>query len=403
MAESLPGKGFDPLDGASTTVGLLEPEAPIAGVEEAVHQQEQIQSVLGALLHISLEDMPFEKQLDRTIIHLASLGWLALDAKGAIFLTDPSDEHTLVMKAHHNLSPSLLTMCARVPFGRCLCGRAAVSGQLLFVNCVDHRHENQPEGMKAHGHYCVPIILQGRVLGVITLYVKEGHPQNTKEAEFLAAVTDAMAGIIQHRHTEEELKTALERLRQNLKSIIQTLAFVVETRDPYTAGHQQHVAELAAAMARQMGLPQAQIDVIHMAGLVHDIGKIAVPSDILNKPGKISAIERDLIKNHSAAGYDILEKIDFAGPIARIVLQHHERMDGSGYPGGLVGNDILLEARIIAVADVVDAIMSHRPYRPALGKDVALEEIVKHKGTFYDARAADACVQLMTEGGFTFA
>lgn len=180
------------------------------------------------------------------------------------------------------------------------------------------------------------------------------------------------------------------------------MASTVETGDPYIAGHQRRVADLARAIAKEMGLSAEPIDGIRVAGVIHDIGKISIPGEVLSKPGRLTEIEFGLIKAHPQVGYEILKAIDFPWPVAQIVLQHHERMDGSGYPSGLSSEEILLEARVLAVADVVEAISSHRPYRPALGMDKALEEISRHKGVLYDAGVVDACLKLFTERGFKF-
>jgi HD-GYP domain-containing protein (c-di-GMP phosphodiesterase class II) len=180
------------------------------------------------------------------------------------------------------------------------------------------------------------------------------------------------------------------------------MAKTVEMRDPYTAGHQQRVASLARAIAKEMGLSEEQTEGIYMAGIIHDLGKISIPSEILSKPGKITKIEFSLIKTHPRIGYDILKNIEFPWPVAQVVLHHHERMDGSGYPQGLSGNDILLDARILGVADVVEAMASHRPYRPGLGIDKALEEIVQKQGILYDTEVVEACLKVFTEKGFNF-
>jgi len=172
-------------------------------------------------------------------------------------------------------------------------------------------------------------------------------------------------------------------------------------RDPYTARHQERVTELACAIAREMGIPDGQIEGIHAAGLMHDIGKIAVPTEILTKPGKLNDLEFSLIRRHPQVAYDILKGIEFPWPIADIVLQHHERLNGSGYPNGLKGDEILLEARILTVADVVEAISSHRPYRPALGLDAALDEIKQGRGMLYDPDVVDTCLSVFEEG-FSF-
>ena len=207
--------------------------------------------------------------------------------------------------------------------------------------------------------------------------------------------------ITKRKHTEAKLKQSLEKLRKVMEGTIQAMALTAETRDPYTAGHQRRVAKLARAIAEEMQLPEDQIEAVYMAAIVHDIGKIYVPAEILSKPGRITEIEFSMIKTHSQVGYDILKNIEFPWPIAEIVLQHHEKLDGSGYPSGLSDENILLEAKIIAVADVIEAMASHRPYRPALGIDKALEEISQNRGTVYEASIVDACLRLFKKG-FSF-
>jgi PAS domain S-box-containing protein/putative nucleotidyltransferase with HDIG domain len=215
---------------------------------------------------------------------------------------------------------------------------------------------------------------------------------------FLQAI---VRNITDRKQAEEKLEDTLKNLRGAMGATIQVIAQVVETRDPYTAGHQRRVADLARAIATEMGLPHKTIEGIRMAGVVHDIGKISVPAEILSKPGKLTKKEFELIKDHPQTGYDILKDVEFPWPIATIILQHHEKMDGSGYPQELKGEEISLEARILAVADVVEAIASYRPYRPALGIDAALGEILKNKGIFYDVEAVNACLRLFNEKGFT--
>jgi len=216
------------------------------------------------------------------------------------------------------------------------------------------------------------------------------------------SVEGTIEDITSRKLAEEELKQTLEKLRKSLIGTIQALSLTVETRDPYTAGHQKSVSNLARAIAQEMGLPKDTIDNIRMAGAIHDIGKISVPAEILSKPGKLSDIEFSLIKVHSQSGYDILKDVGLPYPVAEIVLQHHERLDGSGYPQGLNDDQILPEAKIVAVADVVEAMSSHRPYRPAKGIDAALEEIKKNKGTLYDTQVVEACLRLFRENGFSF-
>ena len=207
--------------------------------------------------------------------------------------------------------------------------------------------------------------------------------------------------ITVQKKTEEELRKSLERLRKAMDGTVQAMAFTIETRDPYTAGHQRRVTKLACALGKKMNLSEDELEGVRMAGDLHDIGKIYVPAEILSKPTKLSAAEYDIIKTHPRVGYDILRTIDFPWPIADIVLQHHERMDGSGYPEGLKGKSILLEARILAVADVIEAMASHRPYRPALRVAEAVDEIKENRGKLYDPDVVDACLQVF-EDGFDF-
>ncbi len=203
-----------------------------------------------------------------------------------------------------------------------------------------------------------------------------------------------------------ERTQALERMERRLRVMmdgsIQALTAAVGTRDPYTAEHERRVANLACAIATRMGLARDEVEGLRVMGFVHDLGKIAVPSEILSKPGKLNDFEFGLIKSHPQAGGGILSNIEFMWPIVQATLQHHERLDGSGYPAGLRGDQIIREARILAVADVVEAMASHRPYRPALGIDAALREIGERSGTQYDAEVVDACSHVIRNEGFRF-
>jgi len=201
---------------------------------------------------------------------------------------------------------------------------------------------------------------------------------------------------------EEELQQTLIKLRKALDGIILAMVRTVEARDPYTAGHQRRVTLLSYAIAQEMGIKKDKLEGIRMAAMIHDIGKIYVPSEILSKPSKLTEAEFQIIKTHPQVGYDILKNIEFPYPVADIVLQHHEKLDGSGYPQGLSGKDILQEAKILCVADVVEAMSSHRPYRPALGMEKALAEIKAKRGVLFDPEAVDACLKLFKEKEFSF-
>ncbi|HJX37969.1 MAG TPA: HD domain-containing phosphohydrolase, partial [Anaerolineae bacterium] len=205
--------------------------------------------------------------------------------------------------------------------------------------------------------------------------------------------------ITERKRAQEELEQSYLTLRNTLEGTVNALAALAEARDPYTAGHQQRVATLACAIAEEMGLSEDLLAAIRMAGLVHDIGKIHVPAEILSKPTRLTDIEMQLIRTHPQTAYEILRTIEFPWPVADIVMQHHERMNGSGYPLGLTEQQILLEARILAVADVVEAMASNRPYRPAHGIEEALAEISENTGLLYDPQVAQACLRLFREKG----
>ncbi len=226
-------------------------------------------------------------------------------------------------------------------------------------------------------------------------FICDSHGQ---PVEIMGVVRD----ITERKHADEKLQQSFRKLERAMESTIRAITLTVETRDRYTAGHQRRVTELACAIAKEMGLSSDQIDAIRVSGLLHDIGKVYIPTEILSKPGQLNDVEFAMIKTHPQVGYDILKTIEFPWPVAKIVLQHHERLDGSGYRSGLQGEEILLEARILSVADVVEAMSSHRPYRLALGLDEALAEVSRNRGVLYDEAVVDACSGLFSGKGFVF-
>ena len=224
-------------------------------------------------------------------------------------------------------------------------------------------------------------------------YDKSGRPQ-----KLIGTVMD----ITGRKKAEIELIKSEEALKKTLEGAINTLAAIVETKDPYTYGHQQRVCKLATTIAKDLDLNDKEVEAIRIAALIHDVGKVNIPASILSKPGKLTDIEFEMIKTHPQLSYNMLKKIEFPLPIGDIILQHHEKIDGSGYPRGLKGKDIMIEAKILTVADVVEAMSSHRPYRPALGIDVAVDEIKNNKGKLYDPAVADSCIKVVTKRGFKF-
>ena len=531
---------------ANTLASVIERKR----TEEALLKAKAELEVTVENLKLSLEPISLKKQMQRTLDLILSIPWLSLESKGCIFLVE-KDSQTLEMIAHRGISKSLLTSCAKVPFGHCLCGRAATSHKVVFADHLDKRHETRYEGIHEHGHYCIPILSGKQFFGVINMYISKGHKRNKTEEDFLQSIANTLAGVIerkraeealqkakdelevivikrtnklkqlhrqnklildavaegicgvdekgiitfinpaviditgyepeelvgynfhdvlhltppneslhsrkecpihltiesgetnsvinevyrrkdgttfpveyestpiwekgeiigaviafrditQRQRSEEKVKRSLEMLSKALRGTVDALSVTAETRDPYTAGHQRRVAQLACAIAQRMGFDQESIEGIRVAALLHDLGKIYVPAEFLSKPGILTDIERNLLKTHPQVGYEILKNIDFSWPVAEIVLQHHEKMDGSGYPQGLSGEEILLEARILCVADTTEAMASHRPYRASLGMKKALKEISLHKGTLYDSDAVNICLQLFSEKTFNF-
>ncbi|MBI4650881.1 PAS domain S-box protein, partial [Candidatus Desantisbacteria bacterium] len=243
----------------------------------------------------------------------------------------------------------------------------------------------------------IPILCKNRD---IKIALWNSYNIYAKDAKTLVAIIAQGQAITERKKIEEEIKKALYKIKKSLNDTVHALTYISEKRDPFTAGHQIRVSKIACRIAKDLNLSEEQIDGIKIAGLLHDIGKISIPSEILTKPGLLNNIEIKLIRTHSKAGFDILKEIDFPWPVAKIVLQHHERFNGSGYPDGLKGVEIIPEAKILAIADVIEAMSAHRPYRPAFSIINALEEISKEKGVLYDPVAADACLKLFYEKGF---
>ncbi|WP_374380921.1 HD domain-containing phosphohydrolase [Dongia sp.] len=254
----------------------------------------------------------------------------------------------------------------------------------------------------------IPIHLDGRVAGAIVIYGNDFDVFSQSEVTLFKELADNIAFGIEARRMRAAHDAALkertvqaETLEHALEDALAAVAAMLEQRDPYTAGHQRSVADLAVAIGRELGMSPEQLKALHLAGIVHDIGKIRVPAEILTKPGRLNPIEFAIVKKHPETGYQLLKGIKFPWPVADIVHQHHEAMDGSGYPRGLKAGDIMLEARIMSVADIVESMSSDRPYRPALGLDRAREEILRQKGSRLDDKVVDACIRVLARGDFS--
>jgi len=331
---------------------------------------------------------------------------------------DDNPERTITPKAWAGIEGAYLSGPSRTwadtERGQGPNGRAIRSGEPQIVHDVmtDPGFAPWREQAIAHGYVAVfacPLRVGGRIIGSLGIYAAEAEAFDAGERDLLEELANDLAyGIETVRTRAERDRIAYahthhaEILQKSLEQSIQAIADTVEARDPYTAGHQRRVGELAVAIARELGLAEEKVHGIHLAAAIHDLGKIRVPAEILSKPGKLTDIEFMLMKTHPQAGYDILKDVDFPWPIADIVRQHHEKLDGSGYPQGLKGEAILLESRIMTVADVVEAMASHRPYRAALGIEVALKEIERGRDSAYDAVVVDACLKLFREEKFAF-
>jgi len=357
--------------------------------------------ILEDVVRLSIEDLSIREMLQRTLDLIIGIPWLTFEKRGAIFLAD-NNAQTLILQVSSGLSVKLVQSCSTVPFSKGICGKAARTRKIQFEDGMDKRHNIRFDGIHSHGLYCVPLIHSGKSLGVMNLYVRGGHIRNKDEESFLTAISTMLAGIIIRKKDEETLRESIQTLNKAFSGAVKALSSAVEKRDPYTAGHQERVAQLCVAIAEEMNINKAELLGVRVTGLLHDIGKIAVPAEILTRPGRLSDAEFNIIKTHPQVGYEILNTIEFPYPVAQAVLQHHEHLNGSGYPCGISGNKIILEARILAVADTIETMASNRPYRPGLGLKAALEEIKDKKGSFYDSTVVDACLRLFYEKGYKF-
>ncbi len=355
-----------------------------------------------ALIHAVEEKQLLQEMCDVAVqvggYRMAWIGYARADADKTI--------EQMAQAGFEQACPDLLSLtwnaAAQEP---CPAGNAIVSGEVQVVQDIlsDAKANAWRKHARQYGYascIALPLMDGKRAFGTLVLFDDKVNVFDADEVKLLQEMSGDLAFGILTLRVKEAHREHEQRLQKNMLQTVEAIASIVEMRDPYTSGHQARVAEVAKAIARQMGLSEEQGQVVHLAGLVHDLGKISVPAEILSKPGRLNDVEYSLIKMHPQAGYDILKGIDFSWPIAQIVLQHHERMNGSGYPQGLKGEEILLGARILSVADVVEATSSHRPYRPGLGIEASLEELTRARGTLYDPQVVDACVALFREHGY---
>ncbi len=331
-----------------------------------------------------------------------------LSAAGFKTRQAPSGE--LALRAAQANPPDLLLLDIRMPGldGYEVCRRLKAKADtreipVIFISALGDVAD-KVTAFDAGGVDYIPKPFQSEeVLARVSTHLEMRRLQRDLEGRVRARTEELRCANEALQASEAERERFAERLQCALIHTIEAIAAVIEKRDPFTAGHQRRSTQLAVATAEEMQVGAEVVEAVRLGGLIHDIGKISIPTEILTRPGRLSEMEFRIIRTHPETGFKIVKDVDFPWPVAEMVLQHHERLDGSGYPQGLKGAEIALEARIMAVADVVEAIQSHRPYRPALGLDMALEEIRAGRGTRFDADAVDACIRVFEEQAFSFA
>jgi len=406
------------VDEVGETAGILGVYQDITEEREAHESLRQLNRALKtlsaanhALVHSNSEDQLLQG-ICRAIVEDGGylLAWVG-------YAQHDETKSVKVMAAHAvtpGYTDALHITWSDAPEGCGPTGLAIRTGQTQYSQTIADNPGMAPWSERAlsYGYQtsiALPLREAGTTFGVLNIYA--GEPNIFNGDGDSVALLEEMAGDLafgihtlrigaEHEQLWAEKQQTLEQMRAGLVETVRAIAATVEMRDPYTAGHQRRVADLAVAIARKLGMDEQQVEGLYLACIVHDLGKINVPAEILSYPGRLKDTQRLLVQDHSQIGFDILKDIHFPWPIAQIVLQHHERMDGSGYPNGLKGEGILLEAKILMVADVVEAMASHRPYRPGLGVEVALDELINNRGQLYDEKIVDVCVQLFHEEGY---
>jgi HD-GYP domain-containing protein (c-di-GMP phosphodiesterase class II) len=395
--------------------GMFETTLARIASEEALWRVNRALRTLGscnlALVHAGTEEQLLG-EICRIIVEVGGyhMAWAGLLAAGETEIFWPVS-HAGWVKGEENWNA---VTSARSGLYAFLTGEAIRSGKARVVQDVATEPGCEPcrelaEKLGIAAGVSFPLMKQSSVLGALTIYAAERHAFSEDELKLLYELAGDLAyGIVtlrtrtERERLEEERKRNLVKLEKSMEATVQAIAATIEMRDPYTAGHQRRVADLARHIAQDMSLPADEIHGIYLAATIHDIGKIHIPAEILSFPGRLGDIEYSLIKTHAQIGYDILKNVEFPWPVAQMVWQHHEHLDGSGYPRKLKGDEIMLGARILCVADVVEAMASYRPYRPGLGLETALKEITEYRGAKYDARVVDACLRVIREKGYFF-
>ncbi len=385
---------------ASTSTGgrhRLERRKGDRGGSEGFGPEWEMKTAVSCILDTALKPITFQQQLEEVLDILISISWLREEKKGAIFIANNHQE--LLLAVQHGLDEQLQERCAKIPFGRCLCGKAAESGTLLFRNCVDQDHDIRFEGMADHGHYNIPLLdNSNEVIGVIVLYVEQGHQPHPEELNFMGMVGRTVSSILLNRSLQLKAEINRIRLQKAQLDILHKLVAASEFRDNETGEHIKRMSQYSVIIGRRIGLEEEQLELLEQAAPMHDVGKVGISDQILLKPGRLTPEEFATVQQHTVIGAKILSGNHPLIEASReIALTHHEKWDGSGYPQGLAGEEIPLFGRICALADVFDALTTKRPYKEAWPLDEVLALITRDAGSHFDPALVDALIDSLPE------
>ncbi len=366
--------------------------------EEILRQSKLRTQELEALRDLLLLDptVPLDVLLQLALERLVDLSWLGMERRGIAFLAD--GEGNLTMRAAVGLDNAAIARCTRVPRGDCVCGRAAAEGVLIHVGEAGREH-TRSHSRRPHGHYCVPLASEDRLLGVLTFYLPPGHQPSRREAAFLRSAAGVVSVMVERARGQQALARQHRRVIETLDASVRTMGRMLGVQAPHIVTHQEQVAELAHAIGQQLGMDEHRLQGLVLAASLHDIGKIGVSRELLGKEGPLSDEEQALVRTHVAIGCGFLDASAFAWPVVEMVRQHHEAWDGSGYPAGLAGEEILLEARILAAANTVEALASDRPHRSGRGLTAGSRALLEGRGTLFDPQVVDAFMALTQRDG----
>ena len=389
-------------NGAITGIaGIIRNITKLKEAEIKIQEDYEIQNIINTIFQLSFQNIPLDSIFDRSIELIMSMPHLQGQQAGIGIFTFEGDPETLVLKASKGLSNKIKETFSTINIEGHYFKKAFTQRSLQFIDSsegVDDRYLN----LLQHRHYCIPLVCSGKTLGIIDIFLKYSYARNSRHEDYLTAFALSLANVIMQKDTENQLEENTKKLQKLTDRTIFLLSSLVEQKDPYIAGHQQRVAKLASNIGWELKLTDTQIHGLFISGLLHDIGKIGIPSEILLKPGRLHESELNVIKLHAQKGYDLLKNIDFPWPVAETAYQHHERLNGSGYPLGLTDKDILIESKILAVADVVEAMSFDRPYHKAFKIDEILKELEKNRNVLYDETVVEACVNLFSKKRFTW-